>query len=349
MPRSRGSGIGCLIALLVVAGAGYGSWRYFRSDPKGDAAPAGKVDAPAIHAPPDAGAGAPPPAAVAPAPPKPEPAPQPTTDPDVRAAVHALATGTAIGEQEKAVRARAESGDPAARAVLAASGADATARWLALTDLHQREIAPPEDRAAMLAAVVRAARDSLQTGTGALKYTVAKGDSLDKISKKVKAEHSVLVTSGMIRFANGMSNDRIHPDQVLVVPTDPLTLRISKSRFLLRAYLGKGLVREYGVAIGKEGKTPAATFTVDSKLVKPPWVDPVSGKRLLFGEPGYALGTRWLGFADNGVWHGLGIHGTSEPESIGKMASLGCIRLRNEEVEELFELVPVGCTVEILD
>jgi len=38
---------------------------------------------------------------------------------------------------------------------------------------------------------------------------------------------------------------------------------------------------------------------------------------------------------------GFGIHGTSAPQSIGKSASHGCIRLRNRDVEELFELVPV--------
>ena len=44
---------------------------------------------------------------------------------------------------------------------------------------------------------------------------------------------------------------------------------------------------------------------------------------------------------------GYGIHGTNAPRSIGKAASHGCIRMRQRDVEELFELVGVGATVEL--
>ncbi|MCP5120636.1 MAG: L,D-transpeptidase, partial [bacterium] len=54
------------------------------------------------------------------------------------------------------------------------------------------------------------------------------------------------------------------------------------------------------------------------------------------------LGTRWLGVSKPHY----GIHGTNLPESIGKRASGGCIRLHNAHVEELFELVEIGDTVE---
>ena len=55
------------------------------------------------------------------------------------------------------------------------------------------------------------------------------------------------------------------------------------------------------------------------------------------------LGTRWLGLSHKGY----GIHGTNRPDSIGKNASHGCIRMRNREVEELFKLVAVGDQVEL--
>jgi hypothetical protein len=44
----------------------------------------------------------------------------------------------------------------------------------------------------------------------------------------------------------------------------------------------------------------------------------------------------------------FGIHGTNEPRSIGRNASHGCIRMRNRDAEELFELVRVGDTVEVI-
>jgi lipoprotein-anchoring transpeptidase ErfK/SrfK len=55
------------------------------------------------------------------------------------------------------------------------------------------------------------------------------------------------------------------------------------------------------------------------------------------------LGTRWLGLDQRGY----GIHGTNQPHSIGHRASHGCIRMRNHDMEELFELVQVGDAVEL--
>ena len=46
-------------------------------------------------------------------------------------------------------------------------------------------------------------------------------------------------------------------------------------------------------------------------------------------------------------YKGYGIHGTNRPTSIGKAASHGCIRMRNQDVEELFDLVQVGDEVEL--
>jgi hypothetical protein len=47
-------------------------------------------------------------------------------------------------------------------------------------------------------------------------------------------------------------------------------------------------------------------------------------------------------------YKGYGIHGTNMPNSIGRAASHGCIRMRNQDVEELFELVQVGDPVELV-
>ena len=55
------------------------------------------------------------------------------------------------------------------------------------------------------------------------------------------------------------------------------------------------------------------------------------------------LGPRWLGLSKKGY----GIHGTNNPASIGRGASHGCIRLRNSDIEELFEMVSVGDQVEL--
>jgi len=59
----------------------------------------------------------------------------------------------------------------------------------------------------------------------------------------------------------------------------------------------------------------------------------------------YELGTRWLGLSIDGY----GIHGTKDPSSIGKQATLGCVRMINGDVEELFAIVPSGTEVVVVD
>lgn len=60
---------------------------------------------------------------------------------------------------------------------------------------------------------------------------------------------------------------------------------------------------------------------------------------------GGGFGSRWLGL--NVSWGTYGIHGTNKPESIGRYASHGCFRMRNKDIEKLYEMVPLGATVVI--
>jgi len=96
------------------------------------------------------------------------------------------------------------------------------------------------------------------------------------------------------------------------------------------------VLRVYGIAVGKKSTpSPNGNFHIASRVVKPTWYQP--GKVVGPG-PANPLGTRWMGLG----YKGYGIHGTNRPTSIGKAASHGCIRMRNQDVEELFELVQVG-------
>ena len=98
----------------------------------------------------------------------------------------------------------------------------------------------------------------------------------------------------------------------------------------------------YPVAVGKQSTpTPAGNFHIVSRVVKPTWYQP--GKAVPAG-PSNPLGTRWMGLG----YKGYGIHGTNRPKSIGSAASHGCIRMRNRDVEDLFERVEVGDPVELV-
>jgi lipoprotein-anchoring transpeptidase ErfK/SrfK len=104
---------------------------------------------------------------------------------------------------------------------------------------------------------------------------------------------------------------------------------------------GERVVKVYDIAVGKASTpSPAGEFQIVNHIAGPTWYGP--GKVVGPGADN-PVGTRWMGLSVKGY----GIHGTNAPGSIGKAASHGCIRMRNRDVEELFELVGVGATVEL--
>ncbi|MCM3761585.1 L,D-transpeptidase [Alkalihalobacillus oceani] len=112
------------------------------------------------------------------------------------------------------------------------------------------------------------------------------------------------------------------------------------------AFIQGGEVKEVmPVASGKPGdQTPLGTFTVTVKAHTPYY----RKKNIPGGHPNNPLGARWIGFDaldTNGRVYG--IHGTNRPELIGRAVSAGCIRLRNEAVIKLFDVVPLGTKVHI--
>ena len=101
------------------------------------------------------------------------------------------------------------------------------------------------------------------------------------------------------------------------------------------------VVSSYPVAVGApRSPSPVGTFTIVTRVTNPTYYRP--GKVI---GPGAAnpIGTRWIGLSVKG----FGIHGTDEPRSIGFAKSHGCIRLRNQDVEELFERLRAGDVVEL--
>ena len=91
-----------------------------------------------------------------------------------------------------------------------------------------------------------------------------------------------------------------------------------------------GTVRTYPGAVGKPSTpTPVGEWTIVFKSV----------------DPGGPFGVRWMRLSV--PWGGYGIHGTNNPNSIGKAVSHGCIRLYNEDVTQLYDLVPIGTPVSI--
>lgn len=132
------------------------------------------------------------------------------------------------------------------------------------------------------------------------------------------------------------------PDRA-VAPTEqpPRRVVVSLADKKLAVIAGETVVGVFAIAVGAPATpSPVGRFTIATRVPHPTYYTP--GKVVQPG-PRNPLGTRWLGLSAKGY----GIHGTNEPRSIGFARSHGCIRLRNRDIEALFELVRPGDAVEL--
>ncbi len=170
-------------------------------------------------------------------------------------------------------------------------------------------------------------------------YIVKPGDSLIKIASEFNTNYEFIMR------INDKYRTSIRVGERLKILKGDITILVDKSEFTLTLLLDGHFIKQYPVGTGKSDKTPEGKFTVDNKLINPVWYSPDGIYQ--FGDPKNVLGTRWIGFEDKEGLYGYGIHGTTEPDSIGKEMSNGCIRLRNEDVEDLFDYVKAKTTVVI--
>jgi hypothetical protein len=173
--------------------------------------------------------------------------------------------------------------------------------------------------------------------TRARSHTVAKGDNLAAIAAKFRRE-GIATEEGTLAALNRIHNmNAIQVGQRIRVPLDPVHVVIEKRSFLLAVYLGERILRLYWVGHGSDGSTPEAEFTVVEKLKDPDWYSPKGV--IPFGSPQNILGRYFLKLGHESHV-GFGIHGTPMPETIGTMASEGCIRMYDADIEELYRLLP---------
>ncbi len=168
-------------------------------------------------------------------------------------------------------------------------------------------------------------------------HEVVKGDTLGELAKKYGT------TIELIKRNNNLSSDVIRIGQKLRIWTGQFNIFVDKSQNILILKERDNIVKVYNVSTGKNSSTPEGQFKVTNKLTDPVWFN--KGVVVPPESPANVLGTRWLGFDIPGY----GIHGTVEPDRIGEQVTAGCVRMRNAEVEELFSIIPVGTTVEIVN
>jgi lipoprotein-anchoring transpeptidase ErfK/SrfK len=169
-------------------------------------------------------------------------------------------------------------------------------------------------------------------------YKVLPGDSLEKIAKKYRT------TIELIKQRNGLKENNLKEGQELSIWNHPFTIIVDKGSNQLRLELNKNSVKEYRVSTGKATTTtPLGEFIIKYRYPFPTWYH--RGEIIQGGSADNWLGSRWLGF-DKPKY---GIHGTIYPQLIGQSVSGGCIRMKNKDVDELYDIVPIGTKVTIID
>src|SRR3989339_49780 len=180
-------------------------------------------------------------------------------------------------------------------------------------------------------------------------YTVKPGDNITAISRRYKVETgSGDIALGHIRRINGLKTHNIFPEDKLKILTGAIWAKVSKTTLTLTLYINNDFIKEYRISVGdptKNSDTPVGTYTIGTKTIHPTWYKKTEDGRkeeVPYGDKRNVLGTRWMAFDES---PSLGIHGTTQPESIGKKISNGCVRMYNAEVEEVYDLISKGAKV----
>ena len=131
----------------------------------------------------------------------------------------------------------------------------------------------------------------------------------------------------------------------------PGTIIIDTPNTYLYLTIGHGKALRYGIGVGREGFTWSGTEHISRVKEWPDWLPPQEMikrqpylPRFMAGGETNPLGARAM-YLGNTEYR---IHGTNQPSTIGTFVSSGCIRLTNEDVEDLYSRVTVGTTVVVL-
>ena len=217
----------------------------------------------------------------------------------------------------------------------ALSDADATSAKSMMSTISQTTVFSPKHFA-----------DDEYGGT----YTVQPGELLTKIA----AQHDV--TWQFLCRANGLADPkRLCANATIKVIKGPFRRRSKSTSSTWKSGsaanptpTARCYVTSFPVGLGRDDSTPTGKWMIQpgNKIKDPTYYSPRGEGVIEAGDPKNPLGQFWLGLqGTDGHAVGkmsYGIHGTIDPDSIGKQESMGCIRMRNEDVAQVFELLVEG-------
>src|SRR6185295_2437356 len=183
-------------------------------------------------------------------------------------------------------------------------------------------------------------------------YEIQQGDTLESIARKFKALNGV---KGAIMYVNNYPENAIlRAGRKIRLTKGTWSLLVDKSMFRMWVLYEGCPFKVYTITIGAPSKeTPVAKFVMGGKNPNPAWWPPpdvkITGKTPVpYGNPQNPLSKWWISL-EHDIHHGIGIHGTNDPGSIGSKTSNGCVRMLNEEVVEVTALAYKGMVVTVVE
>jgi lipoprotein-anchoring transpeptidase ErfK/SrfK len=178
-------------------------------------------------------------------------------------------------------------------------------------------------------------------------YLVQRGDYLSVIAPRYDIPYQ------FIELINNTPAERLQAGKPVKLIKGPFHARISKRDFRIDIYLndvdGQPVyVRSFAVGLGEQDSTPMGSFVIapGSKVQNPSWRNPRTGEFFSRNDPKNPIGEYWLALRGTDVQtealSGYGIHGTIDSSSIGREASMGCVRLRDKDIALLFNMLEPG-------
>lgn len=185
-------------------------------------------------------------------------------------------------------------------------------------------------------------------GTGVAVRRSRSGRTIDAKALRAQIQERIVDRSRgrMVRAKLITSQPKITTEQV--AKQFPVVLTVNRLKHRIHLYKNLKQQLSYPIALGQAGlDTPSGEYKIQNKAVNPTWHVPnsawagdLAGTVVPGGVPSNPLKSRWMGIQD-----GVGVHGTADRASIGTNASHGCIRMLVEDVEELYDHVPVGTPI----
>ena len=180
-------------------------------------------------------------------------------------------------------------------------------------------------------------------------YTIKSGDNYSKIANDTRNQ----VPHQFLELINQVPATRLIPGKKLKLVKGPFHARVIKSQYLMDVYLNgpdgsPTYITTFPVGLGEDDSTPVGKWVVTpgSKTFNPSWRNAHTGEYFAPDDPKNPVGKYWIALsgvdANTANKQSYGIHGTIDPDSIGKQRSMGCIRLRNEDVALVFKMLEGG-------